>query len=155
MGFSYDPDVKIKVLEYYKQNHSLGECSVYFGVSRPIVKVWARKAGITRTVRESYALRESKRDKGTRWNGGRSLGYKPGYIALYTGFDNGISTYRSEHILLAEKALGRSLKRGEIIHHINGDGLDNRNTNLLVCDRSYHSWLHQKMAKLYQQEHFN
>ncbi len=79
---------------------------------------------------------------------------KDGYKEVYAGTRNGRNYYRSEHVLIVEKVLGRHLKKNELVHHINGDGLDNRNSNLLVCDRGYHSWLHKKMCDLYMKEKF-
>lgn len=68
----------------------------------------------------------------------------------------GYLPYRNpnSHRRVAERALGRKLKKGECVHHIDGDKLNNANSNLLICTGGYHRWLHGEMSRRYQKEHF-
>ena len=53
--------------------------------------------------------------------------------------------YVFEHILIAEKALGKQLPPKAVVHHIAGNPGNNANDNLVVCqDDSYHFLLHAR-----------
>lgn len=89
------------------------------------------------------------------WRGEEHVEPRTGYVLRRVGTKpTGQPKYRQVHRLIAEKALGRLLRPHEVVHHINGDKADNRNANLLICDRPYHAGLHHKMSLLYAQEHF-
>ena|SRR6266568_1279008 len=83
------------------------------------------------------------------WRGGRSVG-RHRYIRINIGRGE----RQDEHVVKAEKALGRPLKPNECVHHLNMNKTDNRNSNLLICTRGYHTWLHFEMSRRYAQEHF-
>ncbi len=50
-----------------------------------------------------------------------------------------------EHVVVAEKALGKRLPRKAEVHHLDGDKGNNHPANLVVCqDRAYHFLLHAR-----------
>jgi hypothetical protein len=70
---------------------------------------------------------------------------KNGYIYIYApDHPHRINSRIPEQTLIAEKILGRYLKKGEEVHHINKIRTDNRNCNLLICSHSYHIMIHKR-----------
>ncbi len=93
--------------------------------------------------------------------GDKNPAYKGG-IATYTNGQGKTYCYIigggrkiPEHRFVMEQYLNRPLNRGEEVHHINGNTLDNRPENLYVIDKKNHSRLHfqlfMKIQKLEQE----
>lgn len=53
--------------------------------------------------------------------------------------------HQLEHIIVAEKALGRKLPKGAEVHHVDENRLNNVGSNLVICpDIAYHKLLHRR-----------
>ncbi len=72
-------------------------------------------------------------------------GIRPDYwMVLFPGHPNADSKgYVLEHRLVMEKKIGRLLDKKEIVHHIDGDGLNNKEENLTIMDRGSHVKHHE------------
>ena len=65
-----------------------------------------------------------------------------GYVTYRKMTDRVTTTYVA-HRRIMEEHLGRNLESTELVHHINGDKLDNRLDNLVITNRADHARLHQ------------
>ena len=56
--------------------------------------------------------------------------------------------YRLQHSLVMEAAIGRPLRRGEVVHHVDGDRANNAIGNLFLCrDGEHHNEVHRSQDR--------
>lgn len=88
------------------------------------------------------------------WNGGEYIDFH-GYKMKYLGNENrdrkkhGWSSYKKEHTLIIEEYLGRILSKGEVVHHIDGNRINNNVDNLvLLKSNKEHNKVHHSLQKI-------
>lgn len=116
----------------YEGGKSTCVLAAELGVNTGTICTQLRKAGAIMRPRTYYTGEQNK-----LWSGGKFI-TKQGYVRLESriwGKDAG----RYEHTVVAASKIGRPLRRGEIVHHKNGNRGDNRPENLEVIDRVEHN----------------
>lgn len=73
-----------------------------------------------------------------------------GYVKVYApDHPRALRGHVYEHLLIAERALGKHLPDGAEVHHFNEDRSDNCPQNLVICqDHAFHALLHRRQRAL-------
>lgn len=113
------------------------------------VSIGKRSKG--RVVSEEQRAKQSEKMKGRRARsdyefGGHEKKRPDGYIKVYVPDHPNCTSdgYVMKHILVMERAIGRYIREGECVHHINHKRDDNRIENLQLMSLSDHTAMHNK-----------
>ncbi len=67
----------------------------------------------------------------------------------YYNFRTRLGTVIREHVILVEKAMGKPLPPGAVVHHVDHQPFNNDNNNLVACQNAaYHVLLHVREKAL-------
>jgi hypothetical protein len=108
------------------------------------------KGALSRFKRGHHTAIDAKGSKNKHWKGGRSI-TKDGYIRLcgIPHLRTKLNGYIGEHVLIAEKILGKPIYGDIVVHHADGNKSNNIPSNLVICqNQAYHLLLHQRMRAL-------
>lgn len=133
--------------QWIKDNQGKHFCQC--GCGQPIsIKIHHHTRGISKYIdhHQPCKLKTCCGEDNPHFKEGRYVNQSGYILVLVPG--PGKSRYILEHRLVVEAHLGRKLKDGEVIHHINGIKTDNRLSNLQIMTNSEHTALHAKNGEV-------
>lgn len=148
---------------YLARKMGIPEISKETGIAKSMVRFYLLKQGVKlRTTKEALSLVRHKLGSGRRgktfvhteeakkkiseakkrYSALHSKGYSihNGYARISVGENCG----RNQHVVIMEQHIGRRLRNGEVVHHINGIKTDNRIENLRLMTNKEHGRLHAR-----------
>lgn len=84
------------------------------------------------------------------WKGGSYIDAH-GYRMVHIGGERETvnwNHYRKEHIVVMEQSIGRELAKDEVVHHVDGNKLNNELDNLWLTDHKGHRTAHQSLQRI-------
>jgi uncharacterized protein (DUF1330 family) len=120
----------------------------YCGKEKKVLPVHKR-TGRAKYCSLSCASKDKKGESARAWKGGKYIdggGYV--FVKKEDHPHKNKDGYVNESHIVAERTIGRYLREGEIVHHINGLKGDNRPENLVVMTNSDHVKQHGIIAEI-------
>ena len=130
---------------YIDEKQTMEQMAEYFGCGESTVRENIIRAGLNIDAVE-VAQRRIERNKQKYTFRYECDGYRMIHMPEHPS--STADGYIREHRYLAEVAMGRYLRMGEQVHHINVQKLDNRVENLAVVVKDDHSRLHKYMERV-------
>jgi hypothetical protein len=126
-----------------------GFCQCGCGAPAPIAKRTDSRHGHVKgqPVRfiRNHNRRLLKAENNPNWKGGNRINQDGYVLILMPEHPRARGGYVGEHVLVAEKALGKFLPPGAVPHHHDGNRSNNSPSNLVICqDNSYHHLIHHR-----------
>lgn len=149
----FERNWKLQEIEEFSEMYpylSNNDLAIIFNRSIPSIEHKASRLNLNKNPKVKKLIRSKARsgEKSSWWKGGRKLN-KKGYVLIlkkgYPGSER--SGYILEHRYVMEQFLGRYLRKDEVVHHINGNKLDNRIENLQLMTNAEHTILHHRGSK--------
>lgn len=127
---------------YWNDNFSLFQIATKFKVTQPTVTQWFKRFKIkTRNNKEAAQIAKKVgriTNKNQFVSGGYMWIYKPDYHRSHKG-------YTQEHLFIWEQKNKKQLPRGFVIHHKDGNKLNNNLDNLILLSRREHYIIEKKI----------
>ena len=118
------------------------ECGNTFSSLKWVKTLGVCPACVKKHLNKKANERDWKKEKNPAWKGGTTR-HARGYVLIHMPeHPRSHNGYVFEHIVVAEKKLGRPLLDNESVHHQNMVPWDNRPENILIMTRSEHNKLH-------------